>query len=40
VVSILVIALLTFPHGAPLRNPESGAIVGNSPGAVAICVGI
>ena len=31
VVSILVIALLTFPAGAPLRNPETGAIVGNSP---------
>jgi aminobenzoyl-glutamate transport protein len=29
--SILVIALLTFPAGAPLRNPETGAIVGNSP---------
>ncbi len=26
-----VIALLTLPPGAPLRNPETGAIVGNSP---------
>jgi aminobenzoyl-glutamate transport protein len=26
-----VIALLTLPSGAPLRNPETGAIVGNSP---------
>src|SRR5580693_1830973 len=31
VVSIFIIALLTFPPGAPLRNPETGAIVGNSP---------
>jgi aminobenzoyl-glutamate transport protein len=31
VVCIVVIALLTFPPGAPLRNPESGAIIGNSP---------
>jgi len=31
VVSIVIIALLTFPPGAPLRNPETGAIVGNSP---------
>ena len=30
-VSIVIIALLTFPPGAPLRNPETGAIVGNSP---------
>src|SRR5262245_55266313 len=29
--SIVVVALLTFPPGAPLRNPETGAIVGNSP---------
>jgi aminobenzoyl-glutamate transport protein len=28
---VVVIALLTFPPGAPLRNPETGAIVGNSP---------
>jgi aminobenzoyl-glutamate transport protein len=26
-----VIALLTLPPGAPLRNPETGAIVGSSP---------
>ena len=25
------IALLTLPPGAPLRNPETGAIIGNSP---------
>jgi aminobenzoyl-glutamate transport protein len=31
VVSIVIIALLTFPPGAPLRDPETGAIVGNSP---------
>jgi aminobenzoyl-glutamate transport protein len=31
VVSIVVIALLTFPPGAPLRDQETGAIVGNSP---------
>ena len=29
--SIAVIALLTFPPGAPLRDQETGAIVGNSP---------
>jgi aminobenzoyl-glutamate transport protein len=28
---LLVIALLTLPAGAPLRNPESGVIIGNSP---------
>jgi aminobenzoyl-glutamate transport protein len=31
VASIIVIALLTFPSGAPLRDQETGAIVGNSP---------
>ena len=31
VVGIVVIALLTFPPGAPLRNPETGAMIGNSP---------
>src|SRR5215469_1007240 len=31
VASIVVIALLTFPPGAPLRDQETGAIVGNSP---------
>jgi aminobenzoyl-glutamate transport protein len=31
VASIVVIGLLTFPSGAPLRNPDTGAIVGNSP---------
>jgi aminobenzoyl-glutamate transport protein len=31
VASVVLIALLTFPPGAPLRNPETGAIVGNSP---------
>ena len=30
-VSIFIIVMLTFPPGAPLRNPETGAIVGNSP---------
>jgi len=29
--SVAVIALLTFPSGAPLRDPDTGAIVGNSP---------
>src|SRR5581483_2873586 len=29
--TVAVIALLTLPPGAPLRNPETGAIVGNSP---------
>src|SRR5215472_5181280 len=31
VASIAIIALLTFPSGAPLRDPDTGAIVGNSP---------
>jgi len=31
VVSVVVIALLTFPPGAPLRNPGTGAILGDSP---------
>jgi aminobenzoyl-glutamate transport protein len=31
VVSIVVTGLLTFPSGAPLRDPDTGAIVGNSP---------
>ena len=31
VASVVVIALLTFPSGAPLRDQETGAIVGNSP---------
>ena len=31
VVSVVVIALLTLPRGAPLRNQETGAIVGDSP---------
>ena len=31
VVSVVVISLLTFPPGAPLRDPQTGAIVGNSP---------
>ena len=29
--SVVVIAVLTFPPAAPLRNPETGSIVGNSP---------
>ena len=28
---IVFFALLTLPPGAPLRNPETGAIIGNSP---------
>jgi aminobenzoyl-glutamate transport protein len=28
--SVFVIALLTFPSGAPLRDQDTGAIVGNS----------
>src|SRR5271167_3529992 len=31
VASIIVIAPLTFPAGAPLRDPQTGAIMGNSP---------
>jgi aminobenzoyl-glutamate transport protein len=31
VASIVVIALLAVPSGAPLRNPQTGAIIGNSP---------
>jgi aminobenzoyl-glutamate transport protein len=30
-VSIVIVAFLTFPAGAPLRKPETGAIVGDSP---------
>ena len=29
--TLLLFALLTFPPGAPLRHPETGAIIGNSP---------
>ena len=29
--SIVLIALLTFPATAPLRDPQTGAIIGNSP---------
>jgi aminobenzoyl-glutamate transport protein len=28
---VAVVALLTLPTGAPLRNPETGSLVGNSP---------
>jgi aminobenzoyl-glutamate transport protein len=28
---VVFIALMTLPPGAPLRNPETGAIIGNSP---------
>jgi aminobenzoyl-glutamate transport protein len=28
---LAVFALLTFPAGAPLRNPETGALIGDSP---------
>ena len=31
IASIVVIALLTFPATAPLRDPQTGAIIGNSP---------
>ena len=31
VASVAVIVLLTFPSGTPLRNPDTGAIVGDSP---------
>ena len=31
IASIAIIALLTFPTGAPLRNQQTGAIIGNSP---------
>jgi aminobenzoyl-glutamate transport protein len=31
VASVVAIVLLTFPSGAPLRDPDTGAIVGNSP---------
>jgi aminobenzoyl-glutamate transport protein len=29
--ALAVLALLTLPPGAPLRNPETGAVIGNSP---------
>jgi aminobenzoyl-glutamate transport protein len=29
--AVVVIALLTLPPGAPLRNPETGGIIGDSP---------
>ena len=29
--TIVVFALLTMPPGAPLRNPDTGALIGNSP---------
>ena len=29
--SLVVVCLLTFPSGAPLRDPETGDIVGNTP---------
>jgi aminobenzoyl-glutamate transport protein len=28
---VIVIALLALPPGAPLRNPETGSLIGNSP---------
>jgi len=31
IAAVLVFTLLTAPTGAPLRNPESGAIIGDSP---------
>jgi aminobenzoyl-glutamate transport protein len=29
--TVIVFALLTMPSGAPLRNPDTGALIGNSP---------
>lgn len=29
--TVVVFALLTMPSGAPLRNPDTGALIGNSP---------
>jgi aminobenzoyl-glutamate transport protein len=29
--TVVVFALLTMPPGAPLRNPDTGALIGNSP---------
>jgi aminobenzoyl-glutamate transport protein len=29
--ALALVGLLTFPPGAPLRNPETGSIIGNSP---------
>jgi aminobenzoyl-glutamate transport protein len=34
------VALLTLPPGAPLRNPETGAIIGNSPFMTSLIVTI
>jgi aminobenzoyl-glutamate transport protein len=31
VITLAVLCLLTLPPGAPLRNPDTGAIIGNSP---------
>jgi aminobenzoyl-glutamate transport protein len=31
VVAVAILCLLTLPPGAPLRNPETNAIIGNSP---------
>ena len=28
---VIVFALLTVPPGAPLRNPDTGILIGNSP---------
>ncbi|WP_198370929.1 AbgT family transporter [Roseomonas rosulenta] len=35
-----VLALLVLPPGAPLRNPETGAIIGNSPFMTSLIVSI
>jgi aminobenzoyl-glutamate transport protein len=37
---IVFIALLTLPPGAPLRNPETGAIIGSSPFMSSLIVSI
>lgn len=34
------LALLTLPPGAPLRNPETGAVIGNSPFMTSLIVSI
>jgi len=38
--AIAILCLLTLPPGAPLRNPETGAIIGNSPFMTSLIVSI
>lgn len=43
VVSVVVLGLLTLPAGAPLRNPDTGELIGNSPfmsGLIAVIMGL